>query len=318
MNDATDINALKIAQYLEDGMSPGEEMAFMEELNRDEVLRKSFEEALLLREVLAAHGGSSTAHGGVGAAPAGNQAAVAGPGAVAAHLHDTNAPPVPITPPLRVLSLFRVRAIGAACVAIILIAVGIARSPAFEPHYSDEGPAVAPAPDELSRLTALSRSTSQAAAAVQPDSLFAQFYNTYVGEKDPVEISLYYQHYRAGDYASVLAARQEDYRLMGTGRKTTTLDQYMQLYRGLSYLAENQPVRALGQFDSLLVSPHVGKEVYCSAQWYAALAALQREDIPADSALAAAARGAQAIGQTASPYRQKAARLSAALFVHRP
>ena len=73
-------------------------------------------------------------------------------------------------------------------------------------------------------------------------------------------------------------------------------------------------MRALGQFDALLISPHTAKEVNYAAQWYATLSALQRKDIPADSALAAAAHGAQAIGQTASPYRQKAARLSAALF----
>jgi hypothetical protein len=105
---------------------------------------------------------------------------------------------------------------------------------------------------------------------------------------------------------------------MGTGRKTTTLDHYMQLYRGLSYLAESQPVRALAQFDSLLVSPHTAKEVNYAAQWYAVLSELQRKDIPADSALAAAARGAQAIRQIASPYRQKAARLSGLLSARRP
>jgi hypothetical protein len=277
MNEADDINALKIAQYLEDGMSPGEERTFMEELNRDEVLRKSFEEVLLLREVL----GDAASSGS------------------------------------RVVSLFRVRGIAAACVAIILVVVGVARLPVFEHAYvANPGDAVVPRPDEVSRFPV--NSAQPGLMVVRPDSLFAEFYSVYVGEKDPVEISLYYQRYRAGDYASVLAAREDDYRLMGTGGRSGVLNQYMQLYRGLSYLAERQPVRALGQFDSLLNSPHVGKAVYCSAQWYTVLASLQRKDISADSALAAAARGARVIGQTASPYRQRAAILSGLLPAPRP
>jgi hypothetical protein len=173
-------------------------------------------------------------------------------------------------------------------------------------------------PDEVSHLPTTPEGTGQIQAVVIPDTLFAQFYSTYIGEKDPVEISLYYQDYREGDYASVLAAREEDYRLMGTGKKTDVLNQYMQLYRGLSYLAERQQVRALGQFDSLLNSPHTAKEVYYSAQWYAVLCSLQRKDIPADAVLAAAARGARAIGQSGSPYRQKATLLSQLLSAHRP
>ena len=287
MNEADDINDLKIAQYLEDGMSPGEEMAFMEELNKDEVLKKSFEEALLLREVLGAHAGAEgvAAREGVPAAT-------------------------------RVVSLFRVRGIAAACVAIVLVVAGVARLPVFEHAYvANPGDAVVPRPDEVSRFP-VNSGQGAAVVTVQPDSLFTEFYSVYTGEKDPVEISLYYQRYRAGDYASVLAARDEDYRLMGTGGKTTILNQYMQLYRGLSYLAEKQPVRALGQFDSLLISPHVGKTLYCSAQWYAVLASLHRKDIAADSALAAAARGARAIRQTTSPYRQRASILSGLLSGH--
>jgi hypothetical protein len=273
MNDADDINALKIAQYLEDGMSPGEEVAFMKELNEDEVLRKSFEEVLLLREVLVGHAKT----------------------------------------PTRVVSLFRMRAIAAGCVAVMLLCFGIARLPVSEHHYATNADgAVAPRADVVSQFPV----NSAAVVAVRPDSLFTEFYSAYIGEKDPVEISLYYQRYRAGDYASVLAAREDDYRLMGTGGKSGVLNQYMQLYRGLSYLAERQPVRALGQFDSLLVSPHVSKVVYCSAQWYAVLASLQRKDISADSALGAAARGARAIGQTDSPYRQQAAILSDLLSGH--
>jgi hypothetical protein len=275
MNDADDINALKIAQYLEGGMSPGEEVAFMAELNQDEVLRKSFEEVLLLREVLGAAASSGA----------------------------------------RVVSLFRVRGIAAACVAIILVVVGVARLPVFEhPFVANTGGPVVPKSDEVSRFPL--NSGQGAVVTVQPDSLFAEFYSSYVGEKDPVEVSLYYQRYRAGDYVSVLAAKEEDYRLMGTGGRSGVLNQYMQLYRGLAYLAEKQPVRALGQFDSLLISPHVGKALYCSAQWYAVLASLQRKDISADSALAAAARGARVIGQTASPYRQRAASLSEVLAGH--
>jgi hypothetical protein len=296
MNDVKDIIALKIAQYLENDMSPGEEMAFMEELTRDEVLRKSFEEELLLREVLAKH---------VGVLDAQSSAEV------------PVAEPSPATPVTRVLSLFRVRAVAAACVAIILTSVLVARLPVFE-HRN------APVPDEPFQVGAdeairsAFKGTDQALAGMTANSLFAQFYSTYAGEKDPVEISLYYQRYRVHDYTSVLAAREEDYGLMGTGTKTNMLNQYMQLYRGLSYLAEKRPLPALSQFDSLLNSPHTIKEVYCTAQWYAALSSLQRKDIPADSALAAAARAARAIGQTASPFRRNAARLSASLSSFRP
>jgi hypothetical protein len=305
MNDAIDTNAVKIAQYLEDGMSPEEEVAFMEELNRDEALRKSFEEELLLREILAAHAGAETV--------------AAGQGTPAAHRQATQAPPVLDAPAPRVLSLFRVRAISAACVAIILTAVGIARLPVFERRYAtDPGELVRRMPGEVSHLPGTPEGTGQVRVVVTPDSLFAQFYGTYTGEKDPVEVSLYYQHYREGDYASVLAAREEDYRLMGTGKKTDVLNQYMQLYRGLSYLAERQQVRALGQFDSLLNSPHTTKEVYCSAQWYAVLCSLQRKDIPADAVLAAAAHDARAIRQSGSPYRQKATLLLELLSAHRP
>ena len=300
MNEADDINALKIAQYLEDDMSPGEEVAFMEELNNDATLRQRFEDALLLREVLAGHAAAEGVAVGLGAAALSGAAAPSGAAASSG---------------ARVVSLLRVRGIAAACVAIILVVAGIARLPVFEhPYSTNPGDPVVPRPDETSRFPV--NSAPGALMAVRPDSLFAEFYSVYSGGKDPVEISLYYRRYRAGDYASVLAARADDYRLMGTGGKTTILNQYMQLYRGLAYLAERQPVRALGQFDSLLNSPHAGKALYYSTQWYAVLASLQRKDISADSALAAAARGARVIGQMASPYRQRAAIMAELLAGH--
>jgi hypothetical protein len=51
MNETFDNNALKIATYLEEGMSPLEETLFMDELSRDETLRRQYEEELLIRSL---------------------------------------------------------------------------------------------------------------------------------------------------------------------------------------------------------------------------------------------------------------------------
>jgi hypothetical protein len=118
-------------------------------------------------------------------------------------------------------------------------------------------------------------------------SAFKNFYTRYSnGEKDPVEISDYYKSYTEGNYTKVLSATDADYQLMGTGERNNLLKQYMQLYKGLAYLAENKPADAIQKFDLVLQSSLKTAPQYYEAQWYSALAWLKINDSNKAAAIA--------------------------------
>lgn len=119
------------------------------------------------------------------------------------------------------------------------------------------------------------------------ESAFKNFYTRYSnGENDPVEISDYYKSYTEGDYTKVLSATDADYQLMGTGERSNLLKQYMQLYKGLAYLAEDKPADAIQKFDLVLQSSLKTAPQYYEAQWYSALAWLKINDANKAAAIA--------------------------------
>jgi hypothetical protein len=108
---------------------------------------------------------------------------------------------------------------------------------------------------------------------------FAKFYKPYSGEKDPVEISNYYNDYKQHNYDAVIKAKESDYQTMGTGDKNEILKQYMHLYKGLSWLELNEPETALEQFAAISKSSLEDRRPYYESQWYSVLAWLKGNDI---------------------------------------
>ncbi len=72
---------------------------------------------------------------------------------------------------------------------------------------------------------------------------------------------------------------------------------YLHLYKGLGYLADQQPEKALQEFDQVMLKAGPATAPYYQAQWYAALTWLKKQDLDKAAALA------HEIRQTASPYK---------------
>jgi hypothetical protein len=134
--------------------------------------------------------------------------------------------------------------------------------------------------------------------------VFEDFYSAYKkSDKDPAEIGDYYTSYDKGNYDKVLSSTDTAYQLMGTSARSNLLKQYMDLYKGLSYLAESRSMEAIQKFDLVLQSSLKTSRQYYEAQWYSVLAWLK------DNNPNKAAAIAQNITQTTSPYRLRAVRL---------
>jgi hypothetical protein len=91
-----------------------------------------------------------------------------------------------------------------------------------------------------------------------------------------VEVSLYYEDYKREDYPAEIGARKEEYQVMGADGREKVIRGYMQLYKGLSYLAVGKEVETVAQLEA--VKP--GNTCYDTARWYLALAWLRRGICP--------------------------------------
>jgi len=110
------------------------------------------------------------------------------------------------------------------------------------------------------------------------EEIFSKFYKSYYSNTDPVEISNFYSDYKAHKYESVISAKESDYQTTGTDDKKDLLNQYMHLYKGLSWLEMDEPAKAIEEFDSISATSLQNKTPSYEGEWYAALAWLKLSD----------------------------------------
>jgi hypothetical protein len=139
----------------------------------------------------------------------------------------------------------------------------------------------------------------------------ARLYKPYMRGDDPVEVRVYYQDYRTGNYAAVLAAG--DSAVKSAGPRGLLIRDYMRLYVGLSYLATGDERNAVSELGDVVFRTKPGDELYETAQWYLALAWLKRNDVEAAEAENKALELARDIAHGYSRYREPAMELVRAL-----
>jgi len=143
------------------------------------------------------------------------------------------------------------------------------------------------------------------------DSMYSRLYKPYMRGDDPVGVRAYYQDYRTGNYAAVLAAG--DSAVMGVGLRALLLRDYMRLYVGLSYLATGDGRNAVRELEGVVLRTKPGDMLYEDGRWYLALAWLKRSDVDAAEAENKALGLAREIAHSYSRYREPARELVRAL-----
>jgi len=279
---------IKIADYFDDKMSAEQEEAFMQELDDSDDLREKYEEELTIRSVL----GTRTSN--EKKAQVGNVISVNPQAGINALGSKNNTPVIPIY-----------RSISSIAAAVILIVAGAALFIIFKNNNS-AGPTAAgiPASKDTTKIT-----DSHNLLAPLPNNAeiaanaFGKFYKPYASSNDPVEVSEYLQDYKQGRYADVTKATEADLQQMGVNDHGQGLMQYLQLYKGLAYLAQNNTGGALLKFDSVLNTAHKDEPQYYHTQWYSCLALLKQGDISKASNIAGI------IVQSKSPYKKEAGEL---------
>jgi hypothetical protein len=137
--------------------------------------------------------------------------------------------------------------------------------------------------------------------------LFRRYYKSYSTEKDPVELSIYYNDYKAQRYDEVIKAKETDFQVKGSNEKRELLNQYMQLYQGLCYLEKDKPVKAIPQLEAASQSHFKKNLLFYDAQWYLVLAWLKNDNAGKAGIIAGE------IVKSTSPHRQAAAELISSL-----
>jgi hypothetical protein len=143
------------------------------------------------------------------------------------------------------------------------------------------------------------------------DSIYARLYKPYMRGDDPVEVRIYYQDYRTGNYAAVLAAG--DSAVKRPLPRGLLVRDYMRLYVGLSYLATGDGRNAVSELGDVVFRTKPGDVLYETAQWYLALAWLKRNDVETAEAENKALGLAREIEHGYSRYREPAMELVRAL-----
>lgn len=143
------------------------------------------------------------------------------------------------------------------------------------------------------------------------DSLYTRLYKPYMRGDDPLEVRRYYQDYRAGNYAAVLAVG--DSMVMKISAHRLLERDYMRLYIGLSYLASGDGRNAVRELEGVVLRTKPGDELYEAARWYLALAWLKRKDVDPGEAKGKASGLAKDISHGYSRYQEPARELIHAL-----
>jgi hypothetical protein len=143
------------------------------------------------------------------------------------------------------------------------------------------------------------------------DSLYTRLYRPYMRGDDPVDVREYYQDYRTGRYAAVLAAG--DSMVMKIPVRKLLVRDYMRLYLGLSYLASGDGQNAVRELEGVVLRTKPKDILYETARWYLALAWLKRNDVDAGEAENKALDLAREISHSYSRYQEPARELIKAL-----
>lgn len=288
--------AIRIAAYFDDAMTAAEEEAFMQELDSNEALRREFEDELLVRGLLGEAKENLVSGKELLPQPTGARLATMEKPVEDKGVQNKQ---VPVVPMVRRYRLVAAVAIGLVVTTVLFLLAKKDRSDAVVQTNTKKDTAAkltkagphGDTPDN--RMPALVQNKKR-------DSAFNLFYEPYRSENDPPEVGDLYTAYRKGRYAEVLSATEADIQLMGTGDREDVLAQYLHLYKGLSYLAENKPVPAIEQFNEAMKKSNAS---FYQAQWYCALAWLRAGEI--DKSL----MQLKNISGTASPYVNKAKNL---------
>jgi len=139
------------------------------------------------------------------------------------------------------------------------------------------------------------------------DTTYARLYKPYMRGDDPVEVREYYQDYRTGNYAAVLAAG--DSMVMKIPARRLLVRDYMRLYIGLSYLATGDGQNAVRELGGVALRTKPGDVLYEAARWYLALAWLKRDDVDPAEARSKAIGLARDISHSYSRYSESAREL---------
>ena len=126
-----------------------------------------------------------------------------------------------------------------------------------------------------------------------------------------MEVRGYYQDYRTGNYAAILAAG--DSAVKRPLPRGLLVRDYMRLYVGLSYLATGDSRNAVNELGDVVFRTKPGDVLYETGQWYLALAWLKRNDVDATEAKDKALGLAREIAHGYSRYREPALELVRAL-----
>jgi hypothetical protein len=247
---------IQIADYFDFKMTAEEELAFMAELGNNDALRGRYEEELQIRAIL---GNMS-----------GVEKKTAGGTVVPLNTGPVESSRTPVVPFYRRFSTLAVAAIFlVAVIAIYLvynanvIKTNIVAGTTTKKDTTN-------AKDSLNNTALPKPSPSEIAS-----NTYAKLYQTYAGQDIPVQLSQIDAQYKNGRYGDVLKASDADVQQMGADDNEDQLNQYLQLYKGLAYLAQNNPAKASKQFDAVLHAADHTADQYYSAQWYSALAALK-------------------------------------------
>ncbi|HWB27633.1 MAG TPA: hypothetical protein VG738_19285 [Chitinophagaceae bacterium] len=104
---------------------------------------------------------------------------------------------------------------------------------------------------------------------------YKKFYRKYTSWSDPVEVSKYYNDYVNNNYLEVINSEDSGFAEKGLTKDENYLMAYVQLYKGLCYLAEAKPEESINRFSTVLKISEKGGTPYYEAEWYSALAWLK-------------------------------------------
>jgi len=316
--DTNDDNDIKIADYLDNKMTAAEEVVFMHELSENDLLRKQYEEELLMRALLN-ETNEQQAGDDLWLQPADEHIEM-----IAAAMQKENK--TAVVPMFR-----RYAAVAAVLLVIGSIAVWImmSRNTTTIPVADNKGnnalPKDSAAKDSLplqqqtpplvpitkvgKKEDSLATINITTAAGTNNDSLFATVYTPYqINEKhDPPELQSVANDLQNGKTSNVVAANEADFQLMGTDDRGETVKQYLHLYKGIAWLADNRSSNAITELNIVLAAADKNTPQYDAAQWYSALAWLKQKEMNKAAVMA------REVANSNSVYSSKALQLLKAL-----
>jgi hypothetical protein len=346
MNDHQKENASRIALYLENRLSQEEREAFKRSLGEDDELRVQYVDTLMNRAGTGTNAGGTVENPGGSGGPAGDtfekemsvmdDTGEAGIGELEEADRGANVGEREDMPekyrkvPARGGFLGSGRMIGVAVLLLIIAGVVMlimtrrggfwdrtVAATSADSGNANRGNGVDSAAGSAGNRQVEARKEVDSAASGAggkvglADSIHARLYKPYIRGDDPVEVRVYYQDYRTGNYAAILAAG--DSAVKRAGPRGLLLRDYMRLYVGLSYLATGDGRNAVRELGDVVFRTKPGDVLYETARWYLALAWLKRNDVEAAEAENKALGLARKIAHSYSRYREPAMELVRAL-----